>query len=241
MNYCECGNKIPCQVSVDGKRRNLSNRTKCLTCLPFGTSPYSKRTPEELRARNSAKQRSWLARQKLELGVDVIKKFRQKRKRDFIVALGGRCQLCGYNRVISSLAFHHLRDKVFELDERRFQYSMQKIFLEAVKCILICHNCHGEVHAGLIDQEKIDTANAVVNDIVANYQTPHGKCARCGNDCKRTFCSDCDKTAGSSKAKYPPDDEFIAEVQRTSGAAVARRLGISATFVLNRYHRLVEL
>jgi hypothetical protein len=237
MKYCNCGNQIPRRIKVDGKDRNLTNRTKCLKCLPFGERVHAKLTPDQARSKSALKMKNWLRKQREELGIDVIKAIRQKRKTDLVNAIGGGCQLCGYDKVLKSLAFHHTRDKLFTLDERRFQYSMKKVLDEVLKCVLVCHNCHGEIHAGIIDPVLIARANEHVVGVVSGYDLHTlNNCNRCGKPCARSFCPDCNPM---KKAEWPRDEEFILEVQRTSGAFVAKRIGVSDTVVLNRYHKIM--
>lgn len=68
-------------------------------------------------------------------------------KLSLIKELGGKCSICGYNKNIAALSFHHLRDKAFTLDSRTIsRHSMETIRNELSKCILVCHNCHSEIH-----------------------------------------------------------------------------------------------
>ena len=64
---------------------------------------------------------------------------------------GGRCQLCGYNRCPEALEFHHLETsgKDFGISDKGYTRSWKKIKEELDKCILLCANCHREVHTGL--------------------------------------------------------------------------------------------
>jgi 5-methylcytosine-specific restriction endonuclease McrA len=69
---------------------------------------------------------------------------------------GGKCMLCGYDKCIDALDFHH-RDpleKDFGLSEKGMTRSWTKIKSEVDKCILICANCHREVHAGVTQLPK---------------------------------------------------------------------------------------
>lgn len=65
---------------------------------------------------------------------------------------GGGCQLCGYNRCISALHFHHINpyEKKFNISEKNNWYDIEH---ELKKCILLCSNCHAECHSGFIDLE----------------------------------------------------------------------------------------
>lgn len=71
----------------------------------------------------------------------------RKRRMQAINELGGKCVECGYNRNAAALSFHHLGDKEFSLDTRRFaNCSWKKLREELAKCILLCANCHMEIH-----------------------------------------------------------------------------------------------
>jgi hypothetical protein len=70
------------------------------------------------------------------------------RKLDLINQMGGKCS-CGYNKNLAALVFHHVNPntKSFELDSRRISnMSMEDLISESKKCILLCHNCHMEIH-----------------------------------------------------------------------------------------------
>lgn len=64
---------------------------------------------------------------------------------------GGRCQICGYNKCIGAMDFHHVDEekKSFDLSSRGLTRSWARIEEEIKKCVLVCANCHREIHAGL--------------------------------------------------------------------------------------------
>lgn len=64
---------------------------------------------------------------------------------------GGKCQICGYNRCIDALEFHHndLSKKEFGISEKGYTRSWKSVMEELDKCIMICANCHREIHAKL--------------------------------------------------------------------------------------------
>lgn len=166
MRICKCGSAFPFTKTIDGKRRNLRNRTVCLACLPFGQSKYKLKSPEEKRSANAEKARLYYHKRKALDGTDPIKMLRSARKDALVHMLGGVCQLCGYNKTVRNLVFHHLRDKKFALSSRGFQYNLNTIIEEIKKCAMMCHNCHGEVHDNLIDADKIKNANIAVNKMI---------------------------------------------------------------------------
>jgi len=65
---------------------------------------------------------------------------------------GEKCQCCGYDKYIGALEFHHIdpNEKDFSLSHRGYCYSWDKVKKELDKCILVCSNCHREIHAGII-------------------------------------------------------------------------------------------
>jgi hypothetical protein len=97
------------------------------------------------------------------LGADPLKIRRQKYKSSVINFISGGCQICSYSRCFRNIFFHHLKDKKFPLDERHFQYAFKTILIEIRKCVIVCHNCHGEIHDGLIPLEKLNELNIILN------------------------------------------------------------------------------
>src|SRR4030042_3744584 len=71
---------------------------------------------------------------------------RRKIKQEMVNLLGGKCKSCGYNKCIDALDFHHLGDKEGHVTTLLKNESRQKVLKEAKKCILLCANCHREVH-----------------------------------------------------------------------------------------------
>lgn len=73
----------------------------------------------------------------------------KERKIKLIEMSGGGCEICGYNRNMSALCFHHLdeKNKSFPLEARKLSNTnWESIVNEWEKCQLLCHNCHAEVH-----------------------------------------------------------------------------------------------
>lgn len=60
---------------------------------------------------------------------------------------GGCCCKCGYNKNTSALEFHHMEPehKDFHFGKARTT-NIDKIRTELDKCILVCANCHREIH-----------------------------------------------------------------------------------------------
>ena len=76
---------------------------------------------------------------------------RREVKRRLVEEAGGRCALCGYERCVGALHFHHVdpTSKCFGLSSRGFARSIDAARREAAKCVLLCANCHAEVENGV--------------------------------------------------------------------------------------------
>lgn len=84
---------------------------------------------------------------------------------------GGKCRVCGYNRCLAALEFHHLDPNKKDFDIARIiSYSFKTLLIEANKCVLLCGNCHRELHEGVITlntRRLIDTQHeaSMVNPV----------------------------------------------------------------------------
>ena len=64
---------------------------------------------------------------------------------------GGKCIKCGYSKCQRALSFHHVnpKEKDFDLSSKGLTRSWERIKKEIDKCVLLCANCHMEVHDGI--------------------------------------------------------------------------------------------
>lgn len=105
------------------------SRTTVIRYCPNKTVPL---TAEELRKRNYAR----------------LKNRRMDLKKRAIEYKGGKCEKCGYNTCLQALDFHHINPehKDFTIAQTRLYFTWEKIRAELDKCILVCANCHREIH-----------------------------------------------------------------------------------------------
>lgn len=89
---------------------------------------------------------------------DKIKNWRQNTKRKLVEGFGGKCNKCGYNKCFDSLDFHHIDpiQKDFSIGDALASPKKWDILVrEAQKCIMLCKNCHIELHSGLWQLSEI--------------------------------------------------------------------------------------
>ena len=83
--------------------------------------------------------------------IDAVQKRRKKVRKMAIEYKGAKCYNCGYDKCYEALEFHHLNSggKDFGISDKGYTRSWTKIKEELDKCILLCANCHREVHVEL--------------------------------------------------------------------------------------------
>lgn len=59
---------------------------------------------------------------------------------------GGKCIFCGYDKYNGALDFHHI-DGITR--------SWKRVEKELEKCVLVCANCHREIHAGMLQLSEV--------------------------------------------------------------------------------------
>lgn len=79
--------------------------------------------------------------------------WRKRAKEKLVNYKGGKCECCGYDKCIEAMEFHHLdpNEKDFGISGK--SWAFEKLKKEVDKCIMVCSNCHKEIHAGI---RKID-------------------------------------------------------------------------------------
>ena len=80
---------------------------------------------------------------------DNQNRYAKKLKQKSVDYKGGCCQRCGYDKYFGALEFHHLDPSQKDFGITHKNVKWETIQSELDKCILLCSNCHKEVHAGL--------------------------------------------------------------------------------------------
>ena len=80
--------------------------------------------------------------------VDAVTKRRNIVKQKAVEYKGGKCSKCDYSKCIAALEFHHLEPehKDFSISKDGSTRSWERVKAEIDKCILVCANCHREIH-----------------------------------------------------------------------------------------------
>ena len=87
-----------------------------------------------------------------------VDKRRKDLKKQAIDYKGGICVCCGYQKSCWALDFHHIdpSKKDFGISKSGHTKSWDRIKQELDKCILVCKNCHAEIHHGVRELPRLD-------------------------------------------------------------------------------------
>ena len=169
------------------------------------------------------------------MGYNDIKNFRQRLKERAVYVLGGKCQCCGYDKCIQALDFHHLNpsEKDFNFNDNANR-SWKATREEIKKCILVCSNCHREIHSGLINNNLLvssfneDRAKEIDDlvDKIKHRQMYY--CRYCGKEVTRgnDVRPECYHFM-SRKIERPSREEFKNLIRNNSFVSVGKMFGVS--------------
>jgi transposase len=110
--------------------------------------------------RSKLSKEEYLIKRKKDQSRSVVS-WRQRTKIKLAEYKGGCCQACNYNKSIGALEFHHIdsNEKDFSISAK--SYSFDRLKKEVDKCILVCSNCHIEIH----DEIKKNGYSEIINKI----------------------------------------------------------------------------
>ena len=104
--------------------------------------------------------------------IAAVRKRRRKVRLMAVKHKGGRCSRCGYDKCVEALEFHHLdaSQKDFGISEKGYTRSWARVREEIEKCVLVCANCHRELHAlSQLLRETVDETAGEFREACAPY------------------------------------------------------------------------
>ena len=107
-----------------------------------------------------------------------VKNYRNRLKEKLVEYKGGKCEICGYDKCVEALEFHHLdpTEKEFGISSYS-SLSFEKAKNEVDKCVLVCANCHREIHHALNEEKReheMERERAAFSEILKNREEYDG-------------------------------------------------------------------
>lgn len=172
---------------------------------------------------------------------EKVSDFRRNRKKLLVKISGGKCNICGYNKSNSALQFHHIypQQKEYGLATKGTCHDLNKDIAELKKCILVCANCHREIHDGFYSQKqlqdyKIFDEKSAKDALDDNYRKKHRKikyCINCGKelsyDTKGQYCSSCIGLTRRKVVQRPSRDELKQLIRTKPFTEIGRMYNIT--------------
>jgi hypothetical protein len=160
MKVCKkCQKEFPSRCKIQNKIYNLGGRSYCLDCSPHKKGNCYRLTKNDKENKTCDKCKRKMNRSQFGLNGRYHNRFckdcynpmqrdkMKKQKIELVTYKGGQCEICGYNKCLSVLQFHHKdpREKDFEICTKN-GCNTDILKKEVDKCLLLCANCHLELH-----------------------------------------------------------------------------------------------
>lgn len=173
---------------------------------------------------------------------------RRKMKKKAIEYKGGKCCICGYNKCAAALDFHHPDPNKKDFGIATGDYkSFEKIKGELDKTILVCSNCHREIH-DIEHQESFKNRKAELKKIQLPSPTIRLKklsCDNCGKEINKFESAISPNNFCSRKCKvdfyrnsWPKDNVLSNMFETMSVCDICTQLNKSKTSIYEQRKRL---
>lgn len=176
---------------------------------------------------------------------EYVCKYRNKIKNKLVLIAGGCCELCGYNRCIQALEFHHFnpKDKNFGISQMNGVKNFITLLEEIKKCCLLCSNCHQEVESGyssIKEENRNDYLILIELEIQKYKESKELKkidCPICGNEFivrwgKKCCSKECSNES-KRKVTRPSNEQLLEGLKNSSYRALGKKYGVSGRTIKN--------
>ncbi len=167
---------------------------------------------------------------------DKIVNWRQRTKLKLIKYSGGKCEICGYSKYCPpAYDFHHKnpQEKEFSISGKTF--ALDRLKKEVDKCMLLCKNCHAELHDKDFEKRRQNTVEKWKEREQRKKEIDNEKNKQCPS-CRKTFkainkniicCSvECGNFYKRKVENRPSKEQLLEEIEETNYCAVGRRYGV---------------
>lgn len=142
------------------------------------------------------------------------------------------CISCGYNKHTTVLDFHHLdpSQKEFNISKyKKYTNISEDLKQELDKCIVLCSNCHREIHLGFLEYKnnKIEKINITTEIQEWVYFKDKPKQLKPKNIQNNTNQNTKERKSRPTKIEWPSNQELTKIVFEKPIYILAKELGVS--------------
>ena len=151
-----------------------------------------------------------------------------KRKKEIVWVMGDGCAICGYQKCKEALELHHIdpTEKDFSISQNK-TLAWEKVVPELQKCILVCANCHREIH---YLQNFSDLKSSFIEERakIVSKENSHTACVDCGAKIRYNAerCSACE-SLHRRKVERPGREELKDMIRNFPFTTIAKQYCVS--------------
>ena len=169
------------------------------------------------------------------MSYEHVKNYRQRQKENIVYVMGEKCACCGYDRCKQALELHHLDplQKDFTIAQNTNR-AWETVCKELPKTIMVCANCHREIHAGIIDNNLLKSnfnesrANEIGLQLKETKEKKVSYCKDCGREI--TFgavrCVEC-HSLNKRAVERPERNQLKQDIRTMSMTNVGKKYGVT--------------
>lgn len=186
-----------------------------------------------------------------EQNVKSVQKWRKSIKSRMVSCMGKCCQICGYDKCNSALEFHHIDPKEKDFTFGKVISTPKNAALlknELKKCIMLCSNCHREVHEGITEIPKkfqnLDENLFEILTLTKGYTIVNGEKSLKPIKEKKIKKEPVSIEKKDQQRKiFLTNEEFIYKLNSWNGnkSKMALELGVSETAIRKRLKKIKEI
>ena len=160
------------------------------------------------------------------MGSQNVIDYRKRRKQNLMAICGGKCCICGYDKTPVALEFHHLipEEKSYGLGASGLCHKIEDDIAEIRKCVLVCANCHREIHDNFYELSELQQYQNFNEEIIKSLTTYKKDvklyCKECGceitSESSTGLCSIC-AAKNRRKVERPTSNDLFNKLKELKG------------------------
>ncbi len=150
-------------------------------------------------------------------------------KKQAVEYKGGKCQRCGYDKCLASLDFHHIDPETKDPNWRKIRSRAFSFIKEELdKCLLVCRNCHGEIHDEIFKEKKrqLESIREVGRQKKEKESKRFCECGKIIKNKSKEICHNC-YLLHKKKIDWPNKEELEKLVWEMPTTMIAKKLQVS--------------